>query len=227
MTTPTRATPGTREGSGGVGKALVERFLRATRKRSGPVFDVGGGVVEKRRARRGGTILAARRALALARGVGVVAGRCSTGGGSSFEMFVMNVRAFDAFIGADFLGIFTRTYEQGSSGCGGEKSDADRVWAVDFSLKYAVGSEVVADLLLARPARRRLCTRDASGAGNPHGGRGFPASGMRMGNLNGDGDKISYPCGYEYGDGEKTYSGGSSQGISIGNLCGDLSGDYP
>ncbi|KAK9083781.1 hypothetical protein Scep_030252 [Stephania cephalantha] len=48
---------------------------------------------------------------------------------------------------------------------------------------------------------------NASGEGNPHRGRGFPAMGMRMKYLNGDicedGDNISYLRGYGYGDEEK------------------------
>ncbi|KAK9133644.1 hypothetical protein Scep_013172 [Stephania cephalantha] len=53
--------------------------------------------------------------------------------------------------------------------------------------------------------------RDASRAGNPHRGRGFPVTGMGMENLNGDGgrdgDKISYSRRYRYGDGEKYIRG--------------------
>ncbi|KAK9105216.1 hypothetical protein Scep_022060 [Stephania cephalantha] len=49
--------------------------------------------------------------------------------------------------------------------------------------------------------------RGVNGAGNPHGERGFPATGTGMGNLNrygdGDGENIGFPHGDGDGDGDE------------------------
>ncbi|KAK9148539.1 hypothetical protein Scep_007296 [Stephania cephalantha] len=87
---------------------------------------------------------------------------------------------------------------------GATKSMSDSSWYMDNGASSLVTSDQ-SQMTNCAPLHR-----DASGAENPHWGREFPATGIGIRNLNGDGgkdgDKISYPRGYGYGDGKNIFT---------------------